>query len=488
MALLAARLLRRASAEVRRRLHQVALRALSYELWLARTFITWRLSRRLNQQLGDQSHGVFNYETLDCLLLFEAVAPSIRAQQLLAVAKDVSPPIAPLFPKLPQQWPGESWAKTIDEIEEDLRRRELWTPNIFRGMIDSVARIEHPDVFIGRALDAKLYAKLLDRLLRGLSEGQSSGAVMTDFAYVQNRARLEAIGRNGHALVCLNPHGVCFVTSPDGALPYADEIALRQTWQLKWTEGLSQEVVDNAFFAQTAGFIRDPSRFLAHNNTHGIESLSKRKVIALHVIRDAGSPAAQRFDGIPIRDYFEWAELMLTFVDGRWNEWAVKTHPARGWYPDEDEIVARLLARFDVPSSAMLVDYPMESLIQERVPIFTFAGTIAYECAARGVLAYTFSQTSLSDVSVHVASMERLTAYSELLEAPSATDAQVSVARRVLVGDEYSPINGLVPQRATSPTLNYGLRLRSEYAAAWQMWRAPRTEHRLARHNLAKLF
>lgn len=412
----------------------------------------------------------FPYGALDCLALYAAIVPSIRFRPLgLDPEQDGSAQTRTPRATSQRTIGGGSWGASLDAVSDDLADRGFRSQNLLRGVFDSLAAKADPNVFDGAPIGMLLYAKVIRQLEQGLEQGSFSNLILTDLAYAENRGRLEAALGSGGSIACLNPWGSCFSIDVTNSGSYVDEVALIHTSRLVWTDRLSDEQIRQEFSAQGAETIRDWSRAAAYQQG-GSSTREHRRIIALHVMRDAGSPAPQFIDKRPIRDYFEWAELMLETASGAWDEWAIKLHPARAGYRDEEVIVRRLLARHKVPSHAILENTPMSGLLANRVPVFTFSGTIAYEYAARGGLAFTFSDSALADVSVHVGSLDELHSAAAIDHAPAATPDQMLLAQRNLIGERFSPIAALLPDHPTFPTPDLLLRAKTEFSAGMTTW------------------
>ena len=426
----------------------------------------------------------FPYGALDCLALYEAIGPSIRFRPR-SLEPEQGGSVQPRTPRATSQRSigGGSWGESLDAVSDNLADRGFRSQNLLRGVFDSLAAKADPKVFDGTPIAMTLYSKVIRQLEQGLEQGASSNLVLTDLAYAENRGRLESALRSGGSIACLNPWGSCFSIDATNSGSYVDEVALIHTSRLAWTDGLSDERIMHEFSAQGAESIRDWGRAAAYQQ-RGSSTREYRRIIALHVMRDAGSSAPQFIDERPIRDYFEWAELMLETASGAWDEWAIKLHPARGGYRDEEAIVRRLLARHNVPGNAILENTPMSGLLANRVPVFTYSGTIAYEYAARGGLAFTFSNSALADVSVHIGSLDELRSAAAIDRAPAAMPGQKLLAQRNLIGERFSPIAELLPDHPTFPTPDLLLRAKTEFAAGMTTWvraRQQRGQHAISR-------
>lgn len=424
------------------------------------------------------------YGALDCLALYAVIVPSIWFRPC-GLEPERGGSVQPRTPRATSQRSigGGSWGESLDAVSDDLAGRGFRSQNPLRGVFDSLAAKADPKVFGGAPIAMTLYSKVIRQLEQGLEQGASENLILTDLAYAKNRGHLESALGSGGSIACVNPWGSCFSIDSTNSGSYVDEIALVHTSRLAWTDGLSDERIMQEFAAQGAETIRDWSRAAAYQQ-RGSSTREHRRIIALHVMRDACSPAPQFIDKRPIRDYFEWAELMLETASGAWDEWAIKLHPARGSYRDEEAIVRRLLARHKVPGNAILENTPMSGLLANRVPVFTFSGTIAYEYAARGGLAFTFSNSALADVSVQIGSLDELRSAAATGLAPAAMPGQMLLAQRNLVGERFSPTAGLLPDHPTFPTPDLLLRAKTEFAAGMTTWvraRQQRGKHAIGR-------
>ncbi len=458
----------------------------SFLRW-AKAYYKRTLQVILNGAPTEARVSAFPYETFDCLALFSAVTPSIIAAsaggQTLRECQNTQTSFRPNFsPSQRTHIGGGSWSATLDHIEMDLADRGLGAPNLVRGVIDSLAARANPEAFDGAPIPTRVYDSILEELERGLQQGETDFLLLSDLAYAANRGRVEAALRRGSTIFGLNPWGNCHKIYASSLDRFADELACIQSSRISFTKDVLQPKVTSLIGEQNPKTVRDWSRVAAYKVPTSSRT-DLRRVIALHVVRDAGNPPPQRIDGVPLRDHFEWADLMLQTASGRWDEWAVKLHPATEQYPGEAKIINTLLQRYDVPEHAILNKSSMLGLFNDFVPIFTFSGTIAYEYAARGGLAYSFSQTSLQDVSIHIDSLEQLLAAAESRHATPASPVQRDIAMRYLIGNQFSPIRSVCPSRPTFPTTSTSLRHKTEIIAGFETWLKSKDKTRLRKIN-----
>jgi hypothetical protein len=449
----------------------------------AKTYTKKTLNVILNGAPTNARVAAFPYETFDCLALFSAVTPSViaasAAGQTSRECQRAQFSFRPnFFHSRRTHIGGGSWSATLDHIEMDLADRGLGAPNLVRGVIDSLAARANQEAFDGAPIPTHLYNAILEELERGLQQGETDILLLSDLAHAANRGRVEAALRRGSIIFSLNPWGNCQKIQESSLDRFVDELACVQSSRVGFTKDLLPPEVTSLFGEQSPKTVRDWSRVAAYKVPTSSEK-ELRRVIALHVVRDAGNPPPQRIEGVPLRDHFEWADLMLQTASGRWDEWAVKLHPATAQYPGEAEIINTLLQRHGVPEHAILKTSSMLSLFNSFVPIFTFSGTIAYEYAARGGLAYSFSRTALKDVSVHIDSLDQLAAAAETRHAPPASPVQQDIAMRHLIGNQFSPIRSVCPNRPTFPTTSAALRHKTEIVAGFETWIKSKDKTRL---------
>lgn len=355
-------------------------------------YLRWRVKKRLPRLHGTAFRTLFaGYASLDSMWQHRQVARSLESSNTTTML--YIPSGGTLKGKVPNPPSG------VYDYHEKLTLLSDISPSsghIRRGLMDSYRRRCHPkEFFVKTSIDENLWFEVVEmHMLGAQAANRFDCGVITDGAYAFNRTFWDHMVSNGKPTFILNPGGrFSDVSSPSlEVLERPDLKAIYQsTLRMAPDDWRALQEASKAFVeSEMSGAAKSgctPTRKLETNREQDqIDSfvMAPSNVLFLHCFRDAADylPGA-REEGFG-RDYFEWADQVFGIVSEDPKNWVIRKHPYSFLYPDEDEILATLLAKHNLQPSSLQGNETIHQLIQRGATIVTHSGTVALEAAALG--------------------------------------------------------------------------------------------------------
>lgn len=206
---------------------------------------------------------------------------------------------------------------------------------------------------------------------------------LADTAYFDNHLAKQLFLKNKKNVIYLNPNGkiaqYCNIN-------YSE---LSAKSYKKYEKKYSKEIksyLEKRYLGKSSD---DPdTRFSFSQKIKRKKNIIKKKVLFLHAFRDANNNSwnnKQVFDS-----YFEWARFTLNAINEKddFKNWYIKKHPAGKYYQNEDEILNKLLKKFNVPYLALKNCPSTSEILENKMPIYSNQGTIILETATKGYGTY----------------------------------------------------------------------------------------------------
>lgn len=281
-----------------------------------------------------------------------------------------------------------SLRQLLDYLEEFVAGDSL----LARGLIDSFLRLCPAE-----ALGTKPYLtqSFLDWATTQIRAGRefanrSRGVVFGDSVYLPNRAIMSAVLAKGAPVWVINPLGRFRRVSES-----ADEVF--STMELEF---LREAVTrDSRVQIEAKNYLNrrysgndvsdfDSAAAFGGNSAIGVP---EKKILFLHVFRDAnGLPVSDPSRSL-FRTYLEWADFVLSSIVDCQDDWAIKPHPSGRYYEGDSEILGAMLTRYGLENVQRLDNVPTAEILKKRLPVYTHSGTVALETATFGYQAFTCS-------------------------------------------------------------------------------------------------
>lgn len=206
---------------------------------------------------------------------------------------------------------------------------------------------------------------------------------LADTAYFDNHLAKQLFLKNKKNVIYLNPNGkiaqYCNIN-------YSE---LSAKSYKKYEKKYSKEIKSYLKKRYLGKSSDDPdTRFSFSQKIKRKKNIIKKKVLFLHAFRDANNNSwnnKQVFDS-----YFEWVRFTLNAINEKddFKNWYIKKHPAGKYYQNEDEILNKLLKKFNVPYSALKNCPSTSEILENKMPIYSNQGTIILETATKGYGTY----------------------------------------------------------------------------------------------------
>lgn len=276
----------------------------------------------------------------------------------------------------------------VDYLEEFVAGDSV----LARGLIDSFLRLCPAD-----ALGSKPYLtqSFLDWATTQIRAGRefanrSRGVVFGDSVYLPNRAIMSSALAKGAPVWVINPLGRFRRVSES-----ADEVF--STMELEFLREAvgrdSRVLIEAKDYLNRRYSGKDLSDFdsaVAFGGDSAI-GVPEKKILFLHVFRDAnGLPVSDSSRSL-FRTYLEWADFVLSSIADCEDQWAIKPHPSGRYYEGDKEILDAMLSRYGLENVQRLDNVPTAEILKKRVPVYTHSGTVALETATFGFKAFTCS-------------------------------------------------------------------------------------------------
>lgn len=406
-----------------KKLRRSALRALSGTTGILSRltlFIQAARQREVFSRVDNQRFVFFPYTTAGCLLQHQAFGNYLEGLGSSVAVIDVASRNQILERHLGQtpvvdgdiSFPNVT--SLLDYLEELVEKSSL----LSRGIMDSYMRLSSPDAF-GREfrVDAPFvsWAKAQVDVGRELAKG-GTDFIFGDGVYLPNIAVLDAAISLGKRCWTLNPLGDFRELKPPEE--YRSEIVSIENLRslVEQEPGLLEKARRYRGLRFSGRDENDLDAMEAFRETKkkSLKKVDGKKILFLHVLRDANDIQLDDQRTAPFRNYLEWTEFALSQISSEPEAWAIRTHPSSKFYAGESEIMENLLRRHNLSSITRADAISTSQILSSGLPVFTHSGTIALEAAASGYRAFSSLKPSLQDFSIQAYSAEQYGAFMRL--------------------------------------------------------------------------
>lgn len=289
---------------------------------------------------------------------------------------------------------------------------------------------------------------------------QASGIVIGDSAYLGNGALVAAARKKKIPVWAFGLDGLWLQINEgqNESFRQFDYERLRKNLQPPSHElTRSAKFVVDRFSGKKVGGMD----FRSFNGTRDFPtSLERKKVLFLHAFRDANFNP--QVDGTGprsvFRTYFEWADFALSVIAQNPGEWAIRPHPSRVYFADDDRILDFLLKKHGLVKIQRADNISVPTLLTNQVPIYTHSGTVSLETAIFGYKSHASSNRFPSDL---------VSISPGILEYEAAMKLSFENSAQLLCSSESASVAGLMllkllePQQSFSPPTSLIARLPS---------------------------
>lgn len=395
-------------------LRKFLLRSLTFliaDVWIP-SAVFFRKPTVGTRDFGDENSVVFfPYATPACQIQHKMLAETVKARG--ARASLVSTPLTIESFTYPRDNEGFEIFQTVDNLSKKFLNLVGGDEILARGALDEYLKNCPVDYFFsGFLLPPNFQAVVrnsLDFAERALRD--KSSIVIPDGAYLLNRSLLSVAYRQKKRAFVFNPDGDWLELAEGESENYHYFSALeKQENQHEADETLTNgsDYLRRRFLGKSDDF--DSAE--AFSGSESGSSAQRRKVLFLHVVRDANQvPISPSERGYSIfSSFFEWADFCLGEIASNQSEWFVKVHPSAKFYDGELEIQQRLFEKHGISKETVEGCPTTRQILANKMPVYTHSGTIALESAVFGYKSNVASNAFPPDIANVATSREDLQA------------------------------------------------------------------------------
>jgi hypothetical protein len=411
------------------------------------------------------------YQSPDCIVQHALITNALKAYGISAALITSSVP-SDVIEKNP--YSGKSFNDLINYLIN-----QSHTDSIFaRGLIDEFIRICDVEVFKGRYEISAAFCSLISNI-KPYSKSLINpfdAIVLADSAYALNRGIRSSAHKHSIPIYTLNPHGQWFQLRESDDEYYPLDRFKEIISQINDTDHSYRDAIlylDKRFSGQSFADL-DSSRAFAPNRSASFgHSITPKKVLFLHSFRDASGMAfPSNTNELYFPTYFQWADAAFNLITQQQEQWIIRPHPSQDNYPNDREILEFLLNKHGINKEIVTADVSTLHILQNKWPVYTCSGTIAFETACFGYKAHTVSLSTPDEVSKRSKTLKDfennylapIHLCSELIN-----DEQLIRAVKIFFAEQYAgyrrSVKPICPQNPVLPSLSalgiYGQKLRA---------------------------
>lgn len=272
--------------------------------------------------------------------------------------------------------------------------------NIWRGAVDEYRKkCALIEFFENTPADKKILSDIALSIARARYYAERYEIfVIPDLAYTFSRALHTFALQQGKKIFIMNPSGQLLNVSHLSRLP-VDYLTIPEIQMM--LSNLDNDQRSHLNFAANA-FLearlqgsnsRDLDTTLSFSNKKSSLNNSTKNILFLHCIRDAsgeGYHVKEEVDYLKT-DFFNWTEDMFKEISKNQKNWKIKIHPSSHIYPGENEIIAKLAAKYQIDDVLFEQVPDTRTILENQLPVYTYSGTIAYETFSVGYKSFISS-------------------------------------------------------------------------------------------------
>lgn len=316
--------------------------------------------------------------------------------------------------------------------------KSMGDPNLARGIIDQYRRMCNREEFFNETLlDFKILEEISDSINRAeYVVNNFRLIVLTDLAYAFNRAIISRSRIYHCRVLVLSADGRFFEPEWDEnfAIDMVTWSSILQKFNSLNLDRKYQQYSLAKNYAETRflGKSRDKESQLAFQKISEAKTGDFGATVFLHCIRDASNDNPFKTPGN--EDYFLWTRNLIRFIAQNKLDWQIKLHPHRAQYPDEDYIIANLLADENLNFVDSVTEASTSAILENGSTIITFSGTITVEAAVRGIKSICFGDRFPAGICLSSTFQTILSDISSLESEPTLSERDIEHATLILFG------------------------------------------------------
>jgi hypothetical protein len=355
-----------------------------FPIILAVTLIKLK-SKKLCKKISQKFKGPYifkPYGLLDCFVLHEGIKKNLNKKLKTQLLKEVEFEINYLkFIKIKKFKNGFSGFQNFLRngcIENNIK-------NFYYPLLDTYIRIIPWKFFFSGFELKKNFFEEIKKIIEKYEKFylNYNTLFLADTAYFDNYLAKYIFLKKNKKVIYLNPNGKIAQYCNINYSEFSGK-------NFKNSYNKYSTVIKNYLFNRYIGQSNNDkdTKFSFSQNLKKRKNIIKKKVLFLHAFRDANNITwnkNQVFDS-----YIEWTEFTLNAIyqKGDFKNWYIKKHPSGKYYENENEILNKLIRKYNVPYSAIKDCPSTNEILDHKMPIYSNKGTIILETATKGYGTY----------------------------------------------------------------------------------------------------